>query len=1193
MADELVSVLGFDASQAISTLNTLDTALQGYTTAMRGAAAATRKFNKAASSVDAQLKSQSNVIKGFATTTSDLNKAQRQGVAAAEKSTKAHKDHTKAVEKLGKKTKTTGQVMVLSWQSVTRVFLLQGIHSAISNITAALAEGAVAARKYEISLAEIQTIGRDLNLTMDQVSERVREVSEAFGIPIATVTEATYQTLSNQVTEAANTFDFLQSASTLAIGAVTSLDSAVDLLSSVINSYGFNARDADEISGKLFRTIDLGRIRGEELANTFGRVLVLASQVGISFDEVNAAMATYTVSGLKANEAMTLLTNAMLKLIRPTDALKDVMTELGITSAEAGIQAFGFQGFLQQITKEAGSSATEIGKLFGRIRATRAIMGVSNEQAEIYAENLRQIKDAGEADIFRARKTVLEIDAKQLERDIEAVKNFFTVDLGQAINSALLSLSQFAGGGVTAIKAVGVAVLTATALFVGLKITGTAAFIALTTGATTFAGVLAAAQVALGLFLTPLGLIIGAGVAVGAAYVVASKIINKTSIDTFKAIEKASRISIKKQISQIKKRQKAEKEVNDAILSDTQKFLFKRQKLFVQDQKRAERLESLVLTSFRDQVQNRLSEFEGFVDGLRSKSGEAAEAIRNARDEISGIGRDISTFRFDRELVGLDAGQVVARQVEQANKLRREAQRAIREGDFDRAKELQTQALSLNQQALQSADQLKSRTAISKIERSIVSTYKEQQNLQKSIVADQKKQEEVAERERASSEASLNRLKQAVTELDDLEIAAFGDPEKAKAAFAEVTASIEREFRVLGSKISISDFLGLQTYIKNAMEPLRDPTTGQKARLDLIIDPNIDLIFDTLQGAWKSIPEEAKLQISDITGTSFSTAEGFAPLIQGVVEIVKVNKDINELEFKRAELQNTQLTNLTKRKEIESSIVNSLGIQEGIGRSVRALGFIAVNTDKQRLEIIKAFSAVQQDLAAGNVEGVTKQIEAFEAYKLALQAEVKTPLGGVKGKFGGLDSLIKNLELLVANYTEAVTIRNELLVTPVATGERNQQIQELGNALTQVNQTAVQTEAAVQQANVNTTITIKQKTAAVQEYLRTLRQANQPSDTVTKHGITITRRAAGGGIGTDTVPAMLTPGEFVVNAKSANKFFPQLVAMNSGIKPIFRQDGGTVTNVGDVNIHVQGSAEPKQTARETLKAFRRILRRDA
>ena len=79
--------------------------------------------------------------------------------------------------------------------------------------------------------------------------------------------------------------------------------------------------------------------------------------------------------------------------------------------------------------------------------------------------------------------------------------------------------------------------------------------------------------------------------------------------------------------------------------------------------------------------------------------------------------------------------------------------------------------------------------------------------------------------------------------------------------------------------------------------------------------------------------------------------------------------------------------------------------------------------------------------------------------------------------------------------------------------------------------------------------------------------------------------------GTDTVPAMLSPGEFVVNAKSTKQFFSQLVAMNADTRPIYWRKGGPVTNVGDVNITVQGAPTPQQTARETMSAFRREMRR--
>jgi TP901 family phage tail tape measure protein len=85
---------------------------------------------------------------------------------------------------------------------------------------------------------------------------------------------------------------------------------------------------------------------------------------------------------------------------------------------------------------------------------------------------------------------------------------------------------------------------------------------------------------------------------------------------------------------------------------------------------------------------------------------------------------------------------------------------------------------------------------------------------------------------------------------------------------------------------------------------------------------------------------------------------------------------------------------------------------------------------------------------------------------------------------------------------------------------------------------------------------------------------------------------ANGGRGTDTVSAMLTPGEFVVNAKSARSFFPQLQAINAGQAPVFREQGGHVTNIGDVNVTLQGGDGPaSQTIREIGNGLRRELKR--
>lgn len=90
---------------------------------------------------------------------------------------------------------------------------------------------------------------------------------------------------------------------------------------------------------------------------------------------------------------------------------------------------------------------------------------------------------------------------------------------------------------------------------------------------------------------------------------------------------------------------------------------------------------------------------------------------------------------------------------------------------------------------------------------------------------------------------------------------------------------------------------------------------------------------------------------------------------------------------------------------------------------------------------------------------------------------------------------------------------------------------------------------------------------------------------------------AGGGFaprGVDTIPTMLSPGEFVMNAKSSRKFYSQLQAMNAGQTPAYRESGGSVTTVGDtnVNISVSGAADPALTGDEIIRRINRVQRQN-
>ena len=80
---------------------------------------------------------------------------------------------------------------------------------------------------------------------------------------------------------------------------------AVNLVAGTMNAYRMSSSQAEEVAAKFFGTIQVGRVRGEELASVLGRVTAVSSELGVGLDELNAMMVTLTISGVKPAEAAT------------------------------------------------------------------------------------------------------------------------------------------------------------------------------------------------------------------------------------------------------------------------------------------------------------------------------------------------------------------------------------------------------------------------------------------------------------------------------------------------------------------------------------------------------------------------------------------------------------------------------------------------------------------------------------------------------------------------------------------------------------------------------------------------------------------------------------------------------------------------------------------------------------------------
>lgn len=311
-------------------------------------------------------------------------------------------------------------------------------------ITNALSEGIEKAQEYQKQLSLIRTIAQDNQLAFGTWSEGIRQVSDQLGLPVGDVAAATYSAISNQVVKGAESFKFMSEAGKFARTTMTSMEDSVNLLSSVFNNYNLSVSDAEETSAKLFKIIELGRVRGSEMANTIGRVNFLARGLGVSFDEVGAAITTLTVQGVKYSDASTLITNVLLKMYKPTEDMKKLIQSWGFESAQTAVKTLGFAEVLKRLSNEARSGNIELSQIFNELRGLKGAEGLT-KAFDDYEKSLGKIKDSVK-DYQDAVKIGQESPAVYLEKEYNKLKNIFSVDIGQFLVRTTSEFFKFTNG---------------------------------------------------------------------------------------------------------------------------------------------------------------------------------------------------------------------------------------------------------------------------------------------------------------------------------------------------------------------------------------------------------------------------------------------------------------------------------------------------------------------------------------------------------------------------------------------------------------------------------------------------------------------------------------------------------------------------------------------------------------------------
>ena len=293
----------------------------------------------------------------------------------------------------GMKRKTKGAFTPIKKEADAARLAVKGLARLTAAVSfVALSTNAVnLARDFKDSTAEVSTLVDTATFGMNRLEQSALRQASAFGSQPATQMKAFYQIISAGADSASRATEILEASNKLAVGGVTDLTVAADGLTSLLNAYGPAAGSATDVSNALFVAMRSGKTTIGELSSSVGKLAPLAASTGVSLDEMLGSVAALTKGGIATTEAVTGVRAILASVAKPTKEAQDAAKRLGIDFSAAGLQAQGFQGFLNSLATATKGNTAELAQFFGGVEALVPIMALSGTAGQDFSTILDQM----------------------------------------------------------------------------------------------------------------------------------------------------------------------------------------------------------------------------------------------------------------------------------------------------------------------------------------------------------------------------------------------------------------------------------------------------------------------------------------------------------------------------------------------------------------------------------------------------------------------------------------------------------------------------------------------------------------------------------------------------------------------------------------------------------------------------------
>ncbi len=289
-----------------------------------------------------------------------------------------------------------------------------------------------AAADFEASMTKIQSLVGLSAETVQGFEQDVRRLAGTTAQAPKDLADAMFFITSAGLRGAAATETLEAAAKAAAVG-LGDTATIADLATSALNAYGESNISATKATDVMVAAVREGKLEAGELAGSMGRVLPIASAMGVRFDEVGAAFAALSRTGTNAAEAATQVRGILSSLLRPSVQAEKALKGMGLSSEglRKQIKEEGLLATLKTLSEEFAGNEAAAASVFGNIRALSGVMDLMGANVATTEQIFANMKDTTGA-LDQAFDATSETAAFKLSQAMANIKQAL-IDLGNVL----------------------------------------------------------------------------------------------------------------------------------------------------------------------------------------------------------------------------------------------------------------------------------------------------------------------------------------------------------------------------------------------------------------------------------------------------------------------------------------------------------------------------------------------------------------------------------------------------------------------------------------------------------------------------------------------------------------------------------------------------------------------------------------